>query len=316
MPEIKSKKIGVLKNMAGDQSDFSLYKSSEIYSYILEHLKEIWKPVDIFIDKDYSWYFNGVPVVPSELLEKVDLVWNTSYPSIANILESLEMPTISMTGFSYFLDQDREALRKHAKSVGVNMPRRLVIPVYREDIDGERSKFVVKKAKEVFEKFGSPWIVKSFSHDSSLGIHLAKNFSKLVVAIDEISGKGQSVAVEEFISDKKFTVHSVRGFRASSDHHREKDQQIYSFLNNASSEEERLKMMNIAEMLCDHLDARHYLGSDFVFHPRRGIFLSDVRFFPELCKGSDFEKACEKSGLKGSHLIEHIFERALKRILR
>ena len=47
------------------------------------------------------------------------------------------------------------------KSVGVQMPRSMVLPVYQKDFDGPRERYAIKKAKEVHEKFGAPWMVKS-----------------------------------------------------------------------------------------------------------------------------------------------------------
>jgi len=47
------------------------------------------------------------------------------------------------------------------------MPRRIVLPLYQRDFDGEENTYARRKATEVFEKFAGPWIVKSFTFEKN-----------------------------------------------------------------------------------------------------------------------------------------------------
>ena len=109
-------------------------------------------------------------------------------------------------------------MREHVKSVGILMPRYIISP---------------KNAREVFEKFGAPWIVKIFNE-----IKIVKTFDELAEAIN---GE-KNVIVEEFIPGKIASVHSVPKFR---------DEDIYIFpLGNSFgifSAEEKEKLANMAK---------------------------------------------------------------------
>ncbi|OGI58371.1 hypothetical protein A3F19_01125 [Candidatus Nomurabacteria bacterium RIFCSPHIGHO2_12_FULL_37_29] len=309
------KRVGVLRGGTGKNYGFSLKKGGDIISHIFDNLSDKYKPVDILIDKDHIWHCHGVPISPSDLMHKIDIIWNVSHPSLSNILESLSIPNIGHDSFLGTLINNRDMLKKHIKTIGVNMPRHIVLPLYQKDFDGLREKYAIKKAKEIFEKFGSPWIVKSFTPDSSMGIHLAKTFGELVGAIEDGVNHEKSILVEEFISGKNVSIHSVCGFRG---------EDVYVFpiypdrphynlpINRASfSAEEKDKFIQTARDLYKHLGAEHYLQSSFVLHPKRGIFVTDISFSPDLKKDSHLNQSCEFVGIKMHHIVENILERAL-----
>src|SRR3989339_1673267 len=179
----KIKRVGVLRGGSGKHYASSLKKGGEIISHIFEKLGHISKPVDIFIDKNHIWHCGGVPINPSDLINKIDIAWNVAHPSLSSILDSLSIPHISTPAFSSTLENSKELLREHMKEIGLQMPRSIIIPAYQKDFDGPRERYAIKKAKEIFEKFSAPWIVKSFTPNSNMGVHLAKTFGELSEAI-------------------------------------------------------------------------------------------------------------------------------------
>lgn len=297
------KRVGILRGGTGEHYKSSLKRGGDIILHISENLSDKYKPIDILIDKDYVWHVNGVPVNLADLAHKVDLVWNTSHPSFSNIVESLSIPHIRS---SPFWGNSRELLKEHVKSIGVDMPRSIVLPVYQKDFDGPREKYAIKKAKSVFEKFSSPWIVKSFTPAENMAIHLAKTFPELVNAIEDGVRNGKSILVEEFIVGKVASLHSVPNFR---------DEDIYVFpaVNTfgelSSSEKEKLSML--AKDLHTHLGAWHYLKCDFLLNQRGKVYLLDFESTPNLNSYSHFAQACESVGAKMHHVVEHILEKAL-----
>ncbi len=302
--QVKTKKrVGILRGGAGKHYKTSLKRGGEIIDHIFRNLEEDYKPIDILIDKNHVWHYNGLPINPSELVNKIDLAWNTTHPSLSNILDSLSIPNIKIGSFFHTLENNQEMLREHVKSLDIDMPRSLLLPVYQKDFDGPREKYPIKKAKEIFERFSSPWMVKSFTEDSNMGIHLAKTFPELVWAIEDGVKHGKSILVEEFIAGKVASVHSVPKFRG---------EEIYTFpLGNAFgifSSDEREKLFFLARELHKHIGARHYLKSDFVLTPRGKIFLLQVESTPDLKKDSHFSQVCESVGAKAHHVVEHILE--------
>jgi hypothetical protein len=310
-----AKRIGILRGGKGRHYEKSLQKGGELILHIHENLRDQWKPIDILVDKEGLWHVEGVPVVPADLVHKVDVVWNVSHPNLSIILKNLAIPEVGVSAFPFLLSENRSILEEEMKKIGVRMPRHFVIPVparpndfgrsggYQEDFDGERDRFILKKAKETHEKFSPPWIVKSFDPYSDLATHLAKTFSELVAAIEDGVNHGESILVEEFILGKEAQTHQVPGFR---------EQEIYhlpSTENLSVPEKESLSVLS--KKVYEHLDLEHYLNSFFVLHPKRGIFLKQLEFFPDLRKGSHFEEASGRVGSSPKQIIGHMLEKAL-----
>ncbi|MDE2399930.1 MAG: hypothetical protein KGL67_02905 [Patescibacteria group bacterium] len=304
MSTIAKKRVGVLRGGDGKHYTSSLQKGGDIIFHIQEKLGDKYKTFDILIDKDGVWHLGGVPINPGDLQNKIDLAWNTTHQSFSNTLENLSIPNINTGGFSSTLQNSREFLREHMKKINVEMPRAIVIPLYQKDFDGPRERFAIKKAKEVHEKFGAPWIVKSFTPDTSMGIHLAKTFNELVGAIEDGVRHEKSILVEEFISGKIASFHSLSGFRG---------EDIYNFplgntFGNLTSLEKD-KLNSQARDLYNHIGASHYLKSDFVLTPRGRVYLLNIELHPDLRADSHFSQVCSLVGVETHHVLDHILER-------
>ncbi len=325
------KRIGILRGGAGNKYTDSLNRGGDIILHIFENLKDRYKPVDILVDKDYIWHQNGLPINPSDLMHQVDIVWNVSHHSFSNILESLGIPNIGSGSFLGSFLHNRDALKEHMKNIGVGMPRHIVLPFYQKDFDGEKSKYAVKEAKKIFEKFSSPWIVRSYTEDQTMGpvrgregsqrpsasngmgIHLAKTFPELIDAIEDLSAQAggvnhkKSILVEEFIGGKVASLHSLPDFRGEN---------IYTlpFGKYASgfSNQEKLKLVSTAKEIYSHLNAKHYLKIDFILTSRGKVYLLGVESVPDLRENSHFHEVCESADLKMHNIVEHILEDSLR----
>jgi len=296
------KRVGILRGGDTDYYENSLQKGGEIISYLLGNLSEQYKPIDIFIDKEGVWHFSGVPIMPADLIHKVDVVWNVAHPSFSKILDDLSIPNIGVNPFSSVFENNRSMLEEHAKSIEIKMPRHLILPVYQKDFDGPRERYSIKKAKEVHEKFQAPWIIKSLTPDLNIGVHVAETFPELVNAIEDLVKHEKSILVEELITGKNVFMHTVSGFRG---------QNIYSFPVENFSKSEKEKLTTLAENLHQHLSVSNYLKSNFVLSPQKGIYLTSVEFHPDLKEDSHFNKMCESVGAKAHHIVDHLIESSL-----
>ena len=133
--------VGVLRGGKKGNYEKSLRDGGKIISHIFENLGDRWKVVDIFIDKGDVWHLGGLPVIPANLISKVDIVWSVAHPKYSKILEDFSIPHIGMGHFPKILES-RELLREHIKNIGVKMPRFLVIPAYQGDFDGGIEDFI------------------------------------------------------------------------------------------------------------------------------------------------------------------------------
>ncbi|MCE9548946.1 hypothetical protein K8Q98_00905 [Candidatus Nomurabacteria bacterium] len=301
-------RVGILRGGDGEHYHISLRKGSDVISHFHEHLYDKYKPVDILVDKEGVWHIKGVPVEPSKLLYKVDVVWNLSHPRFSNILESHSVKSVGVPAFSNFFGISRKMLEDRMRKIGINMPKHLLLPAYQEDFDGPKDKYAIKKAKEVFEKFGAPWIVKSFTPDSNMGIHLAKTFDELVRGIMDGIEHEKSILVEELIPGKVTPVHSVSNFR---------NQDVYVFpclpagMAPGFSKEEKEQLISTAKNLHKHIGVEHYLKLDFVLTPRGKIYLLGMDSTPDLRQDSHFHQVCESVGTKMHKVVENILEKVL-----
>lgn len=300
------KRIGILRGGSGREYNYSLQKGGDIITHIFENLGDKYKTHDILIDKNHIWHFNGVPINPGDLVSKIDVAWNTTHPSFSNILDGLGIPHVSTPSFPATLQNSKDLLREHVRQLGLEMPRAIVLPVYQKDFDGPIEKYPIKQAKKVFEKFSSPWIVKSFTSDSTMGIHLAKTFPELVQAIEDGLKHRKSILVEEFIVGRIASLHTIPTFRGET---------IYTFpFGNTFGEfnmDEKARLIATAKDLHIHLGAKHYLKTDFVMIPRGKIYLLQIEFTPDLKPESHFSQVCLSVGAKPHQIIEHILGQVL-----
>ena len=298
-----------MRGGAGKQYQTSLKRGGNIISYIFDRFPDKYKIVDILIDKDHIWHLGGLPISPSDLSPRVDIVWNTTHPSFSNILNSLNIPNISSSSFSSSLVNSQEMLRKHMVQIGISIPRSIVLPIYQKDFSGPPEKYAIKKAREVFGKFSSPWVVRSFmpgEDKTEMNVHLAQTFEELVDAISEGVVRETSILVEEFIAGKVVSIHCVPHFRG---------EELYIFptvevFGNFSQEDKKMLTI-LAKDLYHHLGAKHYLKSNLLLDKRGKVYLLDFEFTPNLKSYSHFSQACESASAKMHDVVEHILEQAL-----
>ena len=94
------KRVGIIRGGTGNHHAISVRKGGDLISHIFENLADKYKVVDIFIDKDGNWHANGLPIIPADLVRKVDVVWNTSkQPSLSIILDNFSIPNIGSSSF-------------------------------------------------------------------------------------------------------------------------------------------------------------------------------------------------------------------------
>lgn len=310
MQEGSKIKVGILRGGVGEEYADSIEIGGELLRFIEEHLNEKYKTVDILIDRNGVWHIHGLPIDPLDLVHRVDLVWNVTHPSFSNALNSIAIPNIGHDAFLQTLEKNHDLLKEHASRAGIQIPKSYVLPPYREDLDGSRTDYGIRKAKEVHAKFGAPWLVKSFNRDPDMGIHVAKTFGELVSAIDDGVNHGDSILVQEFITGRDASVYSVPHFR---------NEPLYTFPlvheTNESikfSNSEREKILSIARNLHNVLGAKHYLKSNLIITPSGRVYLASIESDPDLRKDSHFHKVCEAVGAKAHQVIDHILSAVLK----
>lgn len=323
MQEVKENKIntqtkirvGVLRGGDEEHFDLSLRQGSEAMLFILENLSDKYIPVDIFVDRDGIWHAKGLPIFLADLPNKVDVVWNTAHNSFSQMLRNFNIPVFDAGHNSTFFGNNDQILQNHIKNIGGTIPKSILLPAYQEDFDGEKKLYAQKKAKEVFHKFCSPWVIKSFTKDSGVGIHVAKTFPELISAIEDILEHSQnSILVEELVLGKAVSVHSLKGFR-NEDHYNfplldYKTDNLFSL--NHFSDIEKENIFAFTKNLHKSLDKNTcYLKVDYVVKPNGKVYVTSTSFSPDFRPSSHLEKSAISVGSKIHNVFEHILDNAL-----
>lgn len=331
-------KVGVIRGGVSGEYEVSLASGAQV----LEHLrggimKDKYKAVDIFIDREGVWHINGIPTQLSKVAPKVDVIINAlhgDYGEDGKVQQELEQFKIPYTGsgpLSSAIGYNKFLSKQEFAKLGINTPRHILFPEYQADFDGPREEYAAKKAKEVWERLPPPWIVKPLTGGSSMGVHVCKTFEELIRAFEVGVNEKVSVLVEEFISGKEATVGVIDDFRG---------QKVYAlppieiripktstfFDNevkyNGKSQEicpgnftdkEKRELERLASLIHTGLDLSHYSRSDFIIHPTKGIFALEVNTLPGLTGESLMPKALNAVGSSLPEFIEHLIKLAQKR---
>lgn len=331
-------KVGVIRGGISGEHDVSLASGAQVISHLLgDKLSNKYKAVDIFIDRDGVWHMNGLPTDISKVSHRVDLVINAlhgDYGEDGKIQQELELMGIPYTGsgpLSSAIGYNKLLTKQQFERLGIKTPRHMLFPAYQDDFDGPKSKYAERKARDVWEKMPPPWIVKPLTGGSSMGVHVCKTFESLIKALEDGVDKNVSVLVEEFITGKEATVGVVNNFRGKDVYtlppieirvpktsmffdnevkYNGKSQEICpgNFTNEEKKELERL-----ASLIHTGLDLDHYSRSDFIVHPKKGIYALEVNTLPGLTGESLMPKALRAVGSDLPEFIEHLINLAMKR---
>lgn len=296
----KKIRVGIVRFVRSDD-DHNLLQARDFFEFLQENLSENYKPVDIFIDKEKIWHVGGLPILPSDLFHQVDVVWNEGNTNYSQVLSNLGIPNVSTNPFFAVLENNTSMLKDHVKNSGIYMPSYLVLESYQEDIDGDIDTYSLKKAQEVFRKFGAPWIVRTNTDKNNEGIHVVKTFPDLVNIIYDFAIHKKNILVEELITGDRVSVHTIENFR---------NQDIYHFLPKNVNEMHKEKISEYVKDLWGVLNAKHYLNITFILTKKK-IYLSDISSSLDLKKDSHLNMTIHDFGVKTHNIIEHILKNAI-----
>lgn len=317
-------KIAVLRGGPSSEYEISLKSGKSV----IETLKDEYKVSDIVIDMCGDWYKNGVCLSPAEALRDVDVVFNAmhgEYGEDGKCQQILEQLGVNFTGPKTFgavqaIKKDRA--RDIFNSIGLKTPLAAVV---------EKTYDVEKVAYEIFKKMPLPLIVKPLNKGSSLGISVVKDFYSLVDTLSALFVHTDKVLVEEYIKGKEVSVGVLENFR---------NQEIYpmfpveivlpdgkeifdydSKINNQAkhicpgclNREESDYLQRSAVAAHRALGLRHYSKSDFIVHPKRGVYILETNSLPMLGENTLISKSLSELGSNYKDFLKHVIELAMSK---
>jgi len=311
----KEIKIGLVRGGPDNERDLSLNTGISI----LKNISTNYPLKDIIISKDSNWRVRGTELTPYKILRDLDLVINSIHGSfgedgaLQKILNNYSVPYTGSEAFPSLMSFNKYFAKKIFENVGIKTPRYLII---KNDSKPEEI------AINLFRNFVMPLIIKPISDGSSNDISVAKNFETLLSSIENLFKKHESLLVEEFIEGKQITCGVVDNFRNEEiyelmpleiilnkgddffDYSKRKD--VSYICPTSLPLSMKKEIQKIASKAHNVLNLRHYSRSDFIFSPKRGIYLLEVNALPDLSENAPFVKELDEVGVGLPDFLDHI----------
>ncbi len=317
-------KVGVLRGGPSSEYEVSI-KTGEA---VLKNMPEDYEAVDIFIDKNGEWHIKGIKHEPQKAIRQVDVIFNAlhgEYGEDGQVQEFLDKFGVPYTGSGAFASRvamNKALAKTFVAKEGIKTPQYRII---------SRSSYSPEEALSIFSAFPLPIVVKPLSLGSSVGVTIAKSLPHLQESIDKAFLKSEDVLIEEFIAGREATCGVLEKFAGEEfnalppieiisksasgffDYDAKYNGQSEEICPGRFSVEEMAEIKRMASTVHKILGLRHYSRSDFMLHPKRGIFFLEVNTLPGLTEASLVPKAIKTAGSSLTGLVDHLIKLALKK---
>lgn len=316
-------KVAVLRGGPSSEYEVSLKTGKNV----IENLSDKYVPIDVFISKDGAWHVDGAPVTPYKIFQNADVVFNAmhgEYGEDGKIQQLMDKFSVKYTGsraLASAIGMNKAMAKEILLKAGIKTP---VFRVLKKGIE------VNQEAEKIFKTCPMPAIVKPNGSGSSMGVSLVKKLSDIAPAIEKAFLYSEVVIVEEFINGKEATCGVIDNFREKNIypllpveicHSKEFEFYNYDAKNSLKSEQicpgnfsktENEMIQKMAVQAHQVLGLRHYSRSDFIVHPKRGVYILEVNTLPGLTKESLFPKSLEAIGCPFSLFLDHVLTMAME----
>jgi D-alanine-D-alanine ligase len=314
-------RVGVLRGGPSDEYEVSLKTGASVLNNLSQ---EKYNPVDILIDRKGIWHVGGKPVKQFEALAHVDIVFNALHGNfgedgkLQHILENHHVKFTGSKSFASALGMNKTMSKE------VYNKNKIKTPLYRTVDKNENSEIDIEKIiNQIFHTFPLPIVIKPVSSGSSVGVSIINDYRLLKDALDTAFKHSDSVMIEEYIKGKEATCGVIDNFRDCEFYTlppieiRPHNGKLFDFeakyegksdeiVPGNFSEEEKKEIERLAIEAHKALGLRHYSRSDFIIHPKRGIFILESNTLPGLTDESLLPKALHSVGASLSHFLDHI----------
>lgn len=331
-------RVGVIRGGISSEYEVSLNTGANVLSHLRsEAMSDKYKAIDILIDKNGDWHINGKPVDMDQVTKSVDIIFNALHGDfgedgkVQQMLEQWNIPYTGSGPLPSAIGYNKVLAKEHFSRLGIKTPKHLVFPAYDNLFDGSLEEYASAQAKSVFEKLPPPWVVKPVASGSSMGVHVCKTYPELIRAFEVSAHESIAVLVEEMIEGKEATVGVVEGFRGQDLYTlppieirvpKHKVFFDYDAKYSGISEEicpgnftstEKEELAKLASLIHSGLNLSHYSRSDFIVHPKKGIYALEVNTLPGLTDESLTPKALRAVGASMPEFLVHLLTLARNR---
>lgn len=295
--------------------DVSMQTGAAVLAAIRTKLQEIYDAIDVHIDRQGIWRIDGREVQPREAAHRFDIAWNAlrgAYGEDGKVQSLLEAHGIPFTGSGSLgsaIGMNKALTKKILKDNGIKSPYWKEIP------SKEAAHDYSAAAHKIFTTFLMPAVVKPATSGSSIGVSIVRTPAEIERALIEAAKHSDLILIEEFIPGIEATCGVIEGFRG---------QELYALPpveirpdqqhvvpTDALPADIKYELEELAKGIHRLLGLRHYSRTDFIVHPRRGIYTLETNTLPGMTKESLLPKALRAVGSDIHELIDHIVRREL-----
>lgn len=319
--------VGVLRGGPSHEYEVSLKTGASVLSNIS---REKYEPTDIFIDKKGIWHIGGLPVEPYNALKRFDVIFNALHGNygedgqVQRIIETYDIPFTGSKSMASAVGMNKVLSKKEYKKAGIKTPYHILLNRDNVAEEEDPDAFIVN----LFKTFPMPAVIKPVGSGSSVGVFLALDFSSLEDALIKAFEYSDDIMIEEFIKGREATCAVIEGYR---DHDlyalppieiRPHNGNIFDYdakyLGKSDeicpalfSHEVKAEIEKLAREAHEALDLDHYSRTDFIIHPKRGIYVLETNTLPGLTPESLLPKALIAVGGDLEDFIDHVLGLAL-----
>jgi len=316
------KRIGVLRGGPSSEYEVSLHTGLNVLKVLREYFEHKYQAHDILIDRSGNWHIDGMPIISHEVFPKIDIAFNALHGAygedgkIQHILETHGIPFTGSGSLASAVGMNKSLSKKVFVNHGIKTPYYKVIASSRIKRDMDQV------MKELFRSSILPVIVKPCSSGSSMSVTVIRKYSDFPQALDMASEHGHEVMIEEFIPGIEATCGIVEDFRGHSlyalppieirhnsglfDYEAKYGGKSQEIVPAEFSHELKAKIEDLARQIHQTLNLRHYSRSDFIIHPKRGIYVLEVNTLPGLTEESLIPKALHAVGSNVREFVGHV----------
>jgi D-alanine-D-alanine ligase len=189
-----------------------------------------------------------------------------------------------------------------------------------------------KMAHKLWTTFIQPSVVKPHNLGSSVGVSIVRSLPEMKEALEKVFALSEKAIIEEYIKGREATAGVLEDFRGEEIYPLfpieivPQTQVFYDYEskydaaktakhicpgNFSARENEDIKQMSI--LAHKAINAKHYSRSDFIVHPKRGVYLLEINTLPGLTATSLIPDEMRAIGSSYSELLDHVIKLALRK---
>lgn len=319
-------RIGVVRGGPSNEYEVSLQTGASVLHALREKLIDKYEAKDLFIDREGYWYVDGVLCDPVEILNKIDVVFNALHGPygedgrIQTFFETHGKPFTGSGSLGSAIGMNKVLSKKVFKDHGIKTPHHRIVE--KKDIE----KNIDGVVRNLFHSFLLPAIVKPASSGSSVGVSIVHYYKEFPEALKKAAIHDNVILIEEFVKGIEATCAVLDHFRneelyALPPVEIRSHNNIFDYEAKYSGKSEEIvpatfshkikeEIAEMSRIIHRALGLRHYSRSDFIIHPRRGIYALEVNTLPGLTKESLLPKSLRAVGSDVHEFVDHIIQLA------